>query len=1696
MKLKDFVKVSFLFAIIIFYASVFSFADNWEHYTANSSWLAGDKVRGLTLDDDNNLWIALKDERLQKFDGEDGTTFGWPFTAWPSGVCFSKGYIFDLSTNYIIKYNLSTSEQQNISYNLGTDVDLGDIKKVIIDNKGVYWAVGTKGVAKLSDSNWEELFDDYSNDIIEDDNGNIWVATYTNGIKKYDGTNWTDYTTENSPLASNSIRAIKSVDNYLLFATGHDILKVGLNKEEMYLIEVDGSWNGRSIYSIDAISLDTIVIGTMDGLAVTTDGGVIWTRYNSSNSVLPADIIYNVVIQDGYKVWVNPNSSSDSYGLYLYYLYLPNYPPSKPYDPNPEDGATDVPVFTNLIWQCDDQNNDSLHYTIKFDISNPPESILVSDFDKNSYTLPKLKSNTKYYWQIIAYDGKDSIAGDIWSFTTEEVIQVPPNKPEIWVDKKNILKNDKFTLFFSTTDDNLDSVFYKIDWGNGEVSDWIGPYNSGDTVTIENFYKNIGNYSIKILAKDEFDNQSSWSDSIVVSVFNDSSIVILSPCEGVKWEANTLHEIKWISVNLDGFFYVYISADNGNTYTKIYSKHLRESNVFDTLSILWTASEDFSSDKCIIKIEQADGISSQSDIFTIFKQGFEIISPKPEEFVDRNSIYKIKWNTNGTIYYVNLYYKASLNDEWVKIADHYYNTGEFEWHVPDSLTDDAYLKIRNADNAKVFYEMKNHFYITEPQAYKILNLSNNDTLYAEELDTIYWQSTVDTSNYIDIFFSKDSGQTFEQIEDSIGNKNFYVFKVPAVNTNKALLKIINCNNKLYYGNSGVFTIASHGSIDLLDTELVFDSLYILDTLAKISQVVNNTSFDFYIDTLYVKYFSNVFLVNADNDILYSKDTLNINVKYIPIDTNLIKDTLLIIGNNFEDTLQILINARANYNPDLKLKSSPDIVDVTNKNAVINIKSTYPAFMKFYYAEDDTINWNQIVFDKNRQDDFMINLDNLKSNTEYFFKVQFLASTEFSYPCSDIFSFHTLVDRSDSLLSLSNIPAITYNRNGKILANYNTNNLERGVFKIFFSTGDSLVFYDSEKTNNHTFMINNLLVDSLYRYTVGKIENNKIIFDKRAFEFRASSLKDITIPYIISGPNVDAANDKVIISFRATEPVKTTLYLMDKTGIVDTFKTEIFNTFNYFIIDDLEPNKFYSFSIEIEDERGFSNIITNESEVLFKKNSIFNNGDYQPSMKFISKSSDDKLFFIKKPLVKIIEDSVIYIDFALNKYVKPEIAIYDNNGNLFSYKKFGKYFLNFKKIFTGFKKDIEYKAIIKVFDINDNIVADTIFFTMKKDYLSTQATIDNLKKVIKNNILFISYQSNVPSFSEIEYSKFDDFHLSYNVMSGDFGSEHYFSIPDLNSSDSYYYRIILKDYNNNVIYSSSIDSVIIEDSNIALNYVNGITVPVIRNNLIKLSWQINYPTSARIEYKIKDDTTNDYVIIHSNESRTHNIVVKDLLPGKDYEFKITNVYLSNEIDTILYVKTLDSLEVDTIAPILDSFYIVEPFDQNKVEVKWHLPQCEDFEGFKLYKVKDGELSIINSNYTDTVFIEDNIDFELKVVAFDYSGNISDTLLIVHKMTIDIDESNNILSTTPVLKQNYPNPFIKFTKIEFSVPESQNVGLYVFNILGKEVYKYNLNVVGNKRYSVTIDAKNLSSGIYFYMLKTEKNGTLKRKMIILK
>ncbi len=160
---------------------------------------------------------------------------------------------------------------------------------------------------------------------------------------------------------------------------------------------------------------------------------------------------------------------------------------------------------------------------------------------------------------------------------------------------------------------------------------------------------------------------------------------------------------------------------------------------------------------------------------------------------------------------------------------------------------------------------------------------------------------------------------------------------------------------------------------------------------------------------------------------------------------------------------------------------------------------------------------------------------------------------------------------------------------------------------------------------------------------------------------------------------------------------------------------------------------------------------------------------------------------------------------------------------------------------------------------------------------------------------------------------------------------------------------------------------------------------------------------------------------------------------------------------------------------------------------------DTTGFRGARKADGSLPDINFMHlkaTNTKYIDKGVLAD----GIKYVGTAPDMGCFEYGMSTDVKTDKPVLATKYVLAQNFPNPFNPTTRIQFSVPATENVSLKVYDVLGNEIATLINEEKASGTYNVVWNGadnfgRKVTSGIYFYQLKTP-NYSETRKMIMMK
>ncbi len=203
------------------------------------------------------------------------------------------------------------------------------------------------------------------------------------------------------------------------------------------------------------------------------------------------------------------------------------------------------------------------------------------------------------------------------------------------------------------------------------------------------------------------------------------------------------------------------------------------------------------------------------------------------------------------------------------------------------------------------------------------------------------------------------------------------------------------------------------------------------------------------------------------------------------------------------------------------------------------------------------------------------------------------------------------------------------------------------------------------------------------------------------------------------------------------------------------------------------------------------------------------------------------------------------------------------------------------------------------------------------------------------------------------------------------------------------------------------------------------------------------------------------------------------------------------------RDLDDIKNDGALPVELVTFSVN-VHENIVNLNWETATEVNNYGFEIERQKSEEGDQI-AEWSNIGFVKGHGNSNSpKIYSFeDDLSNLSGSFKYRLKQ-IDVDGKFKYSPTIEVeigipakfeVSQNYPNPFNPSTTISFSLPETQQVTVEVFNLLGQVIKTLVNEKLNAGKYNYEFDASNLSSGNYIYRVIAGKNVRI-RKMMLLK
>ena len=263
----------------------------------------------------------------------------------------------------------------------------------------------------------------------------------------------------------------------------------------------DGKWH-HAVYYFNGVTTDPIVELYVDN------------EFDSNKS----DWLCNIYNDNYQKTKMGRHSKFERnyYDGLIDNFKIIKYPGGNKQEPPTIDGPTSGGVGEELTFTfvSEDPEGDELHYFVDWGNGDntgwdgPYESgeEIIRQYSWDEEGEYEIKAKVKDYWED--------------SFPTTHKVRIgneAPDKPDQPSGPSSGSIGLEYTFSSRTTDPDGDELYYNWSWGDGNYSDWIGPYDSGVICEASYIWNDEGTFNIAVKAKDKY-GESDWSEPLQIQI--------------------------------------------------------------------------------------------------------------------------------------------------------------------------------------------------------------------------------------------------------------------------------------------------------------------------------------------------------------------------------------------------------------------------------------------------------------------------------------------------------------------------------------------------------------------------------------------------------------------------------------------------------------------------------------------------------------------------------------------------------------------------------------------------------------------------------------------------------------------------------------------------------------------------------------------------------------------------------------------------------------------------------------------------------------------------------------------------------------------------------------------------------------------------------------------------------------------------
>lgn len=268
----------------------------------------------------------------------------------------------------------------------------------------------------------------------------------------------------------------------------------------------------------------------------------------------------------------------------------------------------------------------------------------------------------------------------------------------------------------------------------------------------------------------------------------DPFVNVLAPLAGANFNACDQMTITWEHQGtVNNRFTVQYSTDGGANWSTLVSNYSQSSPTNSNYN--WSYPN--ITGPVIFKVYDTSNpaVESISDEVA-FVPNTDIIvnTPNGGEVWEVGTTQTITWVSTGDINYVDIYISYDDGTSWSEIDDYTFSDGNLIWLVPNILSEEARVRIRNTQNNYCEQDISDEtFSIRQPDP-QVLSPNGGESLYMFGSYSISWTDEFFNDTFVSLEWSPDNGLTWEEISSVETNDGSYSW-TPTQESDNALIRV-------------------------------------------------------------------------------------------------------------------------------------------------------------------------------------------------------------------------------------------------------------------------------------------------------------------------------------------------------------------------------------------------------------------------------------------------------------------------------------------------------------------------------------------------------------------------------------------------------------------------------------------------------------------------------------------------------------------------------------------------------------------------------------------------------------------------------------------------------------------------------------------------------------------------------------------